>query len=54
MTPRRLTVLCVAALALVWGWLPEYSITLLNYIGLYAMVAAGLVLLTGEIGRAHV
>jgi branched-chain amino acid transport system permease protein len=47
MTPRRLTVLCVAALALVWGWLPEYSITLLNYIGLYAMVAAGLVLLTG-------
>jgi branched-chain amino acid transport system permease protein len=47
MTPRRLTVLCVAALALVWGWLPEYSITLLNYIGLYALVAAGLVLLTG-------
>lgn len=47
MTPRRLTLLCVAALALVWGGLPEYSITLLNYIGLYAMVAAGLVLLTG-------
>jgi len=47
MTSRRLTVLFVAALALAWGWLPEYSITLLNYIGLYALVAAGLVMLTG-------
>ncbi len=47
MTRRQLTVLCVAALALVWPWLPEYSITLLNYIGLYALAAAGLVLLTG-------
>ncbi len=28
-------------------WLPEFGITLLNYIGLYAMVALGLVLLTG-------
>ncbi|MES2879135.1 MAG: metal-dependent hydrolase, partial [Pseudomonadota bacterium] len=27
--------------------LPEFSITLLNYIGLYAIVAVGLVLLTG-------
>ena len=47
MTRRRLTVLFVAALALAWGWLPDYSITLLNYIGLYALVAAGLVMLTG-------
>jgi branched-chain amino acid transport system permease protein len=47
MTPRRLTVLFVAALAAAWAWLPEYSITLLNYIGLYALVAAGLVMLTG-------
>ncbi|PKO43563.1 MAG: ABC transporter permease [Betaproteobacteria bacterium HGW-Betaproteobacteria-4] len=29
------------------GLLPEFSITLLNYIGLYAIVAIGLVLLTG-------
>jgi ABC-type branched-subunit amino acid transport system ATPase component/ABC-type branched-subunit amino acid transport system permease subunit len=29
------------------GILPEFSITLLNYIGLYAIVAVGLVLLTG-------
>ena len=47
MTPRRLTLLSVLALALVWAWLPEFTITLLCYIGLYAMVAAGLVMLTG-------
>jgi len=47
MTPRRLTLIAVAALALAWGWLPEFTITLLCYIGLYAMVAAGLVMLTG-------
>ena len=50
MSPRRLTLLLVAALALAWAWLPEYSITLLNYIGLYALVAAGLVMLTGVAG----
>ncbi len=47
MTSRHLTLLAVAALALAWGWLPEFTITLLCYIGLYAMVAAGLVMLTG-------
>jgi branched-chain amino acid transport system permease protein len=47
MTPRRLTMLAVLALALAWPWLPEFTITLLCYIGLYALVAAGLVLLTG-------
>jgi branched-chain amino acid transport system permease protein len=47
MTPRRLTALAVLALALAWPWLPEFTITLLCSIGLYAMVAAGLVLLTG-------
>ena len=47
MTPRRLTVLSVLALTLVWAWLPEFTITLLCYIGLYSMVAAGLVMLTG-------
>jgi branched-chain amino acid transport system permease protein len=49
-TRRRLTLVFVAALALAWGWLPDYSITLLNYIGLYALVAAGLVMLTGVAG----
>jgi branched-chain amino acid transport system permease protein len=47
MTPRRLTVLSVLALALAWPWLPEFTITLLCYIGLYSLVAAGLVMLTG-------
>jgi len=47
MTPRKLTMLAVLALALVWPWLPEFTITLLCYIGLYSMVAAGLVMLTG-------
>jgi branched-chain amino acid transport system permease protein len=46
-TPRTLTVLAVLALALVWPWLPEFTITLLCYIGLYSLVAAGLVMLTG-------
>ena len=41
MTARHLTLVFVAALAVAWGLLPDFSITLLNYIGLYALVAAG-------------
>jgi ABC-type branched-subunit amino acid transport system ATPase component/ABC-type branched-subunit amino acid transport system permease subunit len=37
----------IAVLAVAPLLLPEFSITLLNYIGLYAIVAVGLVLLTG-------
>lgn len=37
----------VAVLAVAPQVLPEFSVTLLNYIGLYAIVAVGLVLLTG-------
>lgn len=47
MTPRLLLGAAVAALALSWAWLPEFTVTLLNYVGLYALVALGLVLLTG-------
>jgi branched-chain amino acid transport system permease protein len=47
MTSRRLLIGFIVALAAVWGWLPEFTVTLLSYIGLYAMVAAGLVMLTG-------
>ena len=47
MTPRHLTIAAIAALVLGWFWLPEHTITLLNYIALYALVAAGLVVLTG-------
>jgi branched-chain amino acid transport system permease protein len=50
MTGRQLAVLAVAALLLAWGVLPEFSITMLNYIGLYALVAVGLVMLTGVSG----
>jgi branched-chain amino acid transport system permease protein len=47
MTPRRLIAGFVVLIALGPLWLPEFYVTLLNYIGLYALVALGLVLLTG-------
>lgn len=37
----------IALLAASWGFLPEFTVTLLNYIGLYSLVAVGLVMLTG-------
>jgi len=46
-TPRALTLVCIVALALAWGWLPPFTVTVLSNIGLYALVAVGLVLLTG-------
>ena len=50
MTKRRLTLLAVALLLAAWGFLPEFTVTMLNYIGLYALVAVGLVMLTGVAG----
>ena len=47
MNTRHLTLAAVAALALSWGLLPDFTLTLLSYIALYALVAAGLVMLTG-------
>ena len=44
---RALPMLALAALLVAPLTLPEFSVTLLNYIGLYAIVALGLVLLTG-------
>jgi len=46
-TPRTLTLACILALALAWGWLPDFTVAVLSNIGLYALVAAGLVMLTG-------
>ena len=46
-TPRQLTLVCVVLLALSWGFLPEFTVSVLSNIGLYALVAAGLVMLTG-------
>lgn len=47
MTRRQLTLCAVALLLAAWGFLPEFTVTMLNYIGLYALVAVGLVMLTG-------
>ncbi|MFE1570652.1 ATP-binding cassette domain-containing protein [Comamonas odontotermitis] len=46
-TPRMLTAAAIVLFALAWGFLPDFTVVILSYIGLYAMVAAGLVLLTG-------
>jgi branched-chain amino acid transport system permease protein len=46
-TRRQLTIAAVVMLALAWGWLPEFTVVIMSYIGLYALVAAGLVMLTG-------
>ena len=47
MTRRQLTLAAVALLAVCWPFLPEFTVVVLSYIGLYALVAAGLVMLTG-------
>ncbi|WP_198970985.1 branched-chain amino acid ABC transporter ATP-binding protein/permease [Xylophilus sp. ASV27] len=46
-TPRLLTLVLVALFALAWGFLPEFTVSVLGNIGLYSLVAAGLVMLTG-------
>ena len=46
-TRRQLSIAAVVILALAWGWLPEFTVVIMSYIGLYALVAAGLVMLTG-------
>ena len=44
--------LVIAALLLAAPWLlPQFYITLLNYVGLYSLVALGIVLLTGVAGQ---
>lgn len=47
MTRRTLTLLAVVLLAIGWNFLPEFTATIVSYIGLYSLVAVGLVLLTG-------
>ena len=47
LSPRLLLALFVLVVAAGPLFLPEFTVTLLNYIGLYALVALGLVLLTG-------
>jgi len=50
MTPRKLTLLSLAALAVCWPLLPDFTVSVLASIALYAIVAAGLVLMTGIAG----
>ncbi|OZI49377.1 branched-chain amino acid ABC transporter ATP-binding protein/permease [Bordetella genomosp. 4] len=47
MKPRHIVLIFLALLLLAPLVLPPFYVTLLNYIGLYAMVSLGLVLLTG-------
>lgn len=47
MKPVHLVIAFVAVLAAAWGFLPPFTVTLLCYIGLYSLVAVGLVMLTG-------
>jgi len=47
MTSSHVTWIFIALLALAWGFLPPFTVTLLSYIGLYSIVAVGLVMLTG-------
>ena len=46
-TRRQLTIIAVIIFALAWGFLPEFTVVIISYIGLYALVAVGLVMLTG-------
>ncbi len=47
LTRSQLTALAVALLAITWGLLPEFTVVVMSYIGLYSIVAVGLVMLTG-------
>ena len=52
LSPTRILVLAVVALLVVAPvFAPAFYVTLLNYIGLYSLVALGLVLLTGVAGQ---
>ncbi|WP_218510859.1 ATP-binding cassette domain-containing protein [Variovorax sp. dw_308] len=47
LTRRHLTLAAIVVLAVVWNWLPEFTVVVMSYIGLYAIVAVGLAMLTG-------
>ena len=47
LTRTQLTAVAVALLAITWGFLPEFTVVVMSYIGLYSIVAVGLVMLTG-------
>lgn len=51
MNPRYLALFLAGLLATSPLWVSSFYVTLLNYIGLYAMIALGLVALTGAAGQ---
>ena len=51
MNPRVLVPIVVVAIGIAPQIAPAFYVTLLNYIGLYSLVALGLVLLTGVAGQ---
>ena len=51
MPPRWLVIAVALALAVAPAVVPQFYVTLLNYIGLFSIVALGLVLLTGVAGQ---
>ena len=51
MNPRVLVAIVVAVIGIAPQIAPAFYVTLLNYIGLYSLVALGLVLLTGVAGQ---
>ena len=51
MNPRVLAAIVVAVIGIAPQIAPAFYVTLLNYIGLYSLVALGLVLLTGVAGQ---
>ena len=51
MNPRILLAVVVGVIGIAPMVAPAFYVTLLNYIGLYSLVALGLVLLTGVAGQ---
>jgi branched-chain amino acid transport system permease protein len=49
--PASVAVLVIALIAVAPWVLPQFYVTLLNYVGLYGLVALGIVLLTGVAGQ---
>ncbi len=47
LTRRQLAAVAVILLAASWGFLPDFTVVLMSYIGLYSLVAVGLVMLSG-------
>ena len=50
MTRNYFNILCLAIFILAWFLLPDFTISLLDYVGIYSVVVLGLVVMTGIAG----